>query len=180
MNNASFYTTALGLDNDPAALLLLESLQLQRPVRTEPSQLGEYFVRLAPCPDCGSPGLRHSNDLCAFCSVEYPDRNRAHRAGLAFWRPRTMRCRDCDAHTFRSVKTGRCVACGGDPLSWRSPLLSFTDRHFIERQPDAILTRATAIDRGRSIYRSGEPCQHGHRAYRYVETGECLECLKHG
>jgi len=30
------------------------------------------------------------------------------------------------------------------------------------------------------FYYTGEPCKYGHRSYRYVSTGNCVECLRNG
>lgn len=42
--------------------------------------------------------------------------------------------------------------------------------------PDMTITRKAARALGLSIYRTGISCPHGHVAWRYVSSGNCVEC----
>ena len=44
--------------------------------------------------------------------------------------------------------------------------------------PDLVLSRGEARLFGFSVYRTGEACRRGHRGWRYVSTGNCIDCLK--
>jgi hypothetical protein len=41
-----------------------------------------------------------------------------------------------------------------------------------------ITTRARAIERGDTLYYTGERCRNGHLAPRYVHKGECMVCRR--
>jgi hypothetical protein len=40
------------------------------------------------------------------------------------------------------------------------------------------ITRAEAKSLGLTRYQTGIPCRRGHRAERYVSTGNCVECVR--
>jgi hypothetical protein len=41
-----------------------------------------------------------------------------------------------------------------------------------------IMTRAEAKAASESKYYTGELCKHGHRSYRYTQSGSCAECIR--
>jgi len=43
---------------------------------------------------------------------------------------------------------------------------------------DAVVTKADALARGLTRYRTGEPCSRGHTGWRFVANGGCCECRK--
>lgn len=72
------------------------------------------------------------------------------------------------------IKTGRCVACEKlKPLPKGS-----TNTALMEAMPDMVLQKADALALGMDVFRTGEPCGRGHRAWRYVSNGGCIACMR--
>jgi len=44
--------------------------------------------------------------------------------------------------------------------------------------PDMIITRNDAKLYGLKVYRTGKECKKGHKAFRYVTTGNCIDCIR--
>lgn len=95
----------------------------------------------------------------------------ARAAGDTQYLP-TDPCPTCGQIAPRSVSTNVCSACK-PPDRRRSE-----SQIFAEQNPDLILTKEGARAIGFTLYRTGEPCRKGHTGWRYVSTGNCLECLK--
>lgn len=43
-----------------------------------------------------------------------------------------------------------------------------------------ILSRREAKEKQQATYFTGQPCKHGHVAYRYTQSGTCSECINGG
>jgi hypothetical protein len=43
-----------------------------------------------------------------------------------------------------------------------------------------IISRKLAKERKLNTYFTGEPCKHGHKSYRYTQSGGCFECINGG
>ena len=69
------------------------------------------------------------------------------------------------------IKTGKCVACAMSKKS-KTP-----DQILMDDSPNMIIQRDVADMLNYKVYRTGEPCQKGHRGWRYVSSGGCLSCI---
>jgi hypothetical protein len=48
------------------------------------------------------------------------------------------------------------------------------------KAPPTLITKEQAKARGRKLYFTGEPCQHGHVCERFVRRAWCVECARLG
>jgi len=80
-------------------------------------------------------------------------------------------CPDCGQIAERNVNTNSCSGCKKD-----DDRLS-ASRIFAKDNPDFIMSRSDAKEFGFTLYRTGEYCKKGHNSWRYVSTGNCIQCL---
>lgn len=76
---------------------------------------------------------------------------------------RTKRCLHC-AEEKRSLS-----AVHGDRRATESTIMA-------KANPDMIISRDDANLLGFTLYRTGEACRRGHKGWRYVSTGGCVDC----
>lgn len=98
-------------------------------------------------------------------------RQDAIKKGLKWYTPVTP-CPKCGQTAPRRVDNGRCLECQIRARSG-TPTIKF-----MADNPDKVISYGQALTLGLKVYRTGEPCKQGHRAYRYVSTRNCVECLK--
>lgn len=75
-------------------------------------------------------------------------------------------------HIGLKTPEGRCYVCEqgeGGAVSY--------DRQVRDECPGTVISKEQARAAGMKIYRTGEPCKHGHRDYRYISTDGCLSCV---
>lgn len=140
-----------------------------------------FWVRLEPCNVAGHVGLITPEGECWTCAQEREPKRRTHdnsrtarsvsprQAALAAgetWYSPDDACPKCGTHAPRRVNDGRCQGCHPPKRTPRVPLAA-----------DVIIDRENARLLGLQTYRTGQPCQRGHNAERYVSTGGCLDCL---
>lgn len=98
-------------------------------------------------------------------------RARARASGENYYRP-TDACPSCGKTALRHVVTNACRGCMKDDGRRTE------SRLFAEQNPDFIIGRDEARLLGFTLYRTGERCRRGHQAWRYVSTGNCIECMR--
>lgn len=114
-------------------------------------------------------------DAAHFRSLTKGPRAIARAAGDRYYTP-TEACPSCGTLADRHVVTNGCSGCRSATKAVdarRTP-----SQMFAEENPDFILTREGAKALGFTLFRTGEPCRRGHAGWRYVSTGNCLECLR--
>ena len=139
------------------------------------------------CPNCGqhSVGRYVTNNYCVNCALNEaaelwklwvmgsPDRPemfprtsaQAVEMGVEYYY-REQLCKGGRHFVQPHIKTGRCVACA----SLKSSVAKLP--------PDTILSKSDAAALGFDVYRTGEPCRRGHKGFRYVSNGGCIECMR--
>lgn len=128
---------------------------------------------------CGHSGKSKLNGSCYACAEEREKRKSnsarqiAINAGETWYIPEPGDTCPRGHVAKRRVSNGACHQCEQDALikNNRAPMIH-------EMYPNMIIKRADARDLGFSMYRTGEPCGAGHTGWRYVSTGNCLECRK--
>lgn len=134
-----------------------------------------HYVREVPCRLKGHLGVTTLAGECYFCKREretLSPRQEAIRAGAKWYLP-SGPCPKCGQRAEKRVDNGQCRGCTPITDSDRGQ-----DAAIMENCPDLVISRADARAQGLKVYRTGETCTHGHRAYRYVSTGGCIECLR--
>jgi len=116
-------------------------------------------------------------DAVYFKSLKKGPRAIARAAGERYYTPAEP-CPACGTAAQRHVVTNGCTGChkaASEPAvdARRSP-----SQTFAKENPDFILSRESAVDMGFTLFRTGERCRRGHAGWRYVSTGNCLECLR--
>lgn len=135
-----------------------------------------YYTPLEPCGRCGTTADRAvSNGVCKGCAPDKYEspRQLAIRAGHTHYVPLEP-CKVCNTRSERSVQSGACKGCRPVKADARKT----PDTLMMETAPDMIMDREMAGNLGMKVYRTGEPCTRGHRGFRYVSTGNCIDCLK--
>lgn len=140
----------------------------------------DMWVSSAPCDKAGHLGLRALNGECYFCEAERnkPKPRQAAIAGGERWYLPTEPCKRCGKIAEKSVQNGQCKGC--------KPESSFEDRRetpdsaMMKADPNMVITRKDARTLGFKVYRTGKECNRGHKGFRYVQTGSCINCLREG
>lgn len=160
----------------------MKSAQDDARLRNDP-----YYVASGPCGGCKEITLRDTtNRECTSCghvpatgrnaSTTDSPRQAAIAAGEKWYMP-TDPCPKCNTVTLKRVDNGICQGCRPrtDNDQRETP-----DSIMMRENPDMVISRADAESLDMKVYRTGTTCKHGHAAWRYVSTGNCIECLRGG
>lgn len=138
-----------------------------------------YYTPTVVCPSCGKLAPRHViTDACSGCSRNNGPRAIARAAGERYYTPSDA-CQACGKVAPRHVVTNGCTGCHG--ASKATPAVDARrtpSQIFAEENPDFVMPREAARSLGFTLFRTGAPCRRGHTGWRYVSTGNCLECLR--
>lgn len=74
------------------------------------------------------------------------------------------------------IVTKRCVACAEATRKTVTDGRTTASRKFAKDNPEYIIDRESARSLGFTLYRTGLACRRGHAGWRYVSTGNCVEC----
>lgn len=135
----------------------------------------KWYTPDRPCIRCGTKAPRRVADgFCKGCAAGSSDgglspRQAAIAAGEKWYTPSTP-CKRCGTLSLRHVDNGRCRGCG--------PAQRSTGPSIMEQCPDLVISRSDARTAGLTVYRTGRECRYGHRGWRYVSTGGCVDCLR--
>lgn len=137
----------------------------------------DIWVRPEACAKSGHFGIRNLEGFCYFCDFERKTpspRKLAIAAGKTWYTP-TKPCPRCGTLAERNVHNGACKGCKPNTTTdgRKSP-----DVVIMENYPDMVIAREAAKRLGMKVYRTGEPCRRKHTGFRYVSTGNCIECLR--
>lgn len=140
----------------------------------------ELYVSRRPCRKCASVGLRYMRGKrCYFCDQKRrattPSPRQAAIASGDKWYTPTTACKQCRTIAERRVDNGQCRGCSPAPVA---PKRDTVDAELMRDAPDLVLTRVDARAMGFKVFRTGNYCRRGHNGYRYVSTGNCIECLR--
>ena len=128
------------------------------------------------CSDYGHIKLTNNKyHRCYFCETQGNKQEQAKQNNDEHYLTRS-KCGGCGIVTLRNTKDTSCVECGHLPNT-RKGSVSPTTQMMLDN-PDMIISREDAIDLGMVVYRTGEECKHGHKAWRYVTTGNCIKCMR--
>lgn len=143
-----------------------------------------HFVSEGECVDCAKKRIRSKFEAmkmsAALSGSLFPtDRMSAAQLGLNWFyggadEKFAPMCNKGPHLRVSNVDTGRCIEC--EKLGKKSP--AYDRRRATETRPaDMVISREEARSKGRTTFRTGRPCAHGHIGYRYVSTGSCVDCL---
>lgn len=148
----------------------------------DPVELAEWLEILSrpgvkatgePCKRKGHPGLVDDRGRCVLCAEERlgSPRQLAIAAGESWYDPGKP-CPRCGGSCRRRVANGRteCDERGGRPRG-ETP-----EAVLMRQSPDMTLERAAARSMSLKVFRTGKACRKGHAGWRYVSSGECLDC----
>lgn len=137
-----------------------------------------WYVPNDPCPNCGRRAeKRVDNGQCAGCksaSRKQSPRQGAIRAGRKWYTP-TQPCTRCGQIAEKRVDNGQCRGCS-DTAPSATDGRGTPDSVMMREAPDMVVDRETARATGLKVYRTGKLCRRGHCGFRYVSTGQCLDC----
>lgn len=141
----------------------------------------DYYWKTTEGRFCGHPGKTTLSGDCYICREERLNtppspRQAAIAAGEKWYMPHDDDpCKKCGQVALRRVTDGACRGCLGEP----KPIGRQPDHTRIDRVcPDMTIDRETAREFGYTVFRTGDACKKGHKGWRYVSTGGCIDCLK--
>lgn len=156
------------------------------PMSTEEAQAAgvDFFYPGDLCPK-GPHLIRkplNGSGGCLICREQRAQRltprQQAIAAGKAWYTPEKP-CKVCGTRSPRRVVNGECQGCK-PPKAGLADGRRTADSVLVESAPDLVMDREQARELGFKVFRTGRPCRRGHRGYRYVSTGGCIECKKRG
>ena len=124
---------------------------------------------------CKTHGHIRLGDDCHFCTQLLKPREQAIKDGNDTYIS-TSKCVGCNTLTMRNVTDKSCVECGHVP----NTTVETTDTIMMRDAPTMIISKQDADEFGFKVYRTGNPCRKGHNGWRYVSTGNCIDCIKEG
>lgn len=121
-------------------------------------------------------------DAAYFRALKRGPRATARDAGERYYTPTTP-CGSCGTLALRHVVTNGCTGCNGTSRKSDQVPDGVDGRRtpsqiFAEENPEFIMSRDSARALGFTLFRTGDACRRGHRGWRYVSTGNCLDCIK--
>lgn len=156
-----------------------DTMQEMRELSDEIRGDNAYQVTGQPCKKGPHFGVKRLG-TCYQCDIEKrrpSARQAALRAGLNWYMPEKP-CKHCGEIAEKRVSDGKCSACFPADRRTRSERTETPDQVFMRENPDMVLGKEEAEMCGLKVYRTGNACRHGHTGWRYISTGNCIECLK--
>lgn len=132
------------------------------------------YVENDQCVQCATKDLKYTWNLWLMGSPDRPDpfprnKDQAIQMGVSYyWRE--IPCKNGPHFVQPDIKTGKCRVCNNIKNSPETILM--------RENPDMILDKHSAELLDLSVFRTGHPCKHGHKAWRYVSSGACVECVR--
>lgn len=146
------------------------------------SETPESVLHYEPCREYGHVRISNGNDQCVQCANRLKPREQAIVDDEPTY-VSTSPCTQCGDITLRKTDNKECLACGHVPNvagnKTPTPGTKLTpDTIMMRDAPDTIVSREDAESYGFKVYRTGQPCRRGHTGWRYVSTGNCIDCLR--
>ncbi len=134
----------------------------------------KYTVSEKPCKTHGHYGLKRHGKCyqCHSSKNKISPRQEAMHEGKTWYTP-TSQCTKCGEKALRNVHNGQCQGCVPPKNTKSCATISM-----MEQNPDMVIKREDAKSLEMTVYRTGEPCSYGHTGWRYVSTGNCIQCRK--
>lgn len=147
-------------------------------IKDTPSAVLHY----EPCHEYGHVRVSSCGDHCRQCSTLLDPQSQAALDHSDTYVPKSV-CMGCRDITRRKTDSGECTVCGYQPHAAGNRIRSddkrvTPDTIMMRDAPDTIVSREDAESYGFKVYRTGQPCRRGHTGWRYVSTGNCIDCLK--
>lgn len=118
------------------------------------------------------------DDAAYFRSLRKGPRAIARAAGAKYYMPKEP-CAVCGKLAERHVVTNGCSGCHLEPSKIKAAVdgRQSPSQVFARENPEFVISRDVARGMGFTLFRTGEPCRRGHKGWRYVSTGNCIDCL---
>lgn len=136
-------------------------------------QKNDLQVLHEPCKKYGHIALT-SHVNCHYCDNINRPQQQAKIDGKSTY-VGTTKCKGCGELTLRKTDDGSCVKCGHNSVKGFEPSETTV---MMRDNPDMIISKADAKLYELKVYREGNECKKGHKAFRYVTTGNCIDCIK--
>lgn len=147
-----------------------ETVQLAELVRSDVN----ITTTNEPCKHVGHFGVKRLGS-CYQCHLEKlkpSPRQAAIQAGETWYTPGIV-CKKCGERALKNIHNGECKGCKPPKQSNDSAATML-----MQLAPDMIVSRSESIEQGFTVYRTGKECINGHTGWRYVSTGNCIDCRK--
>lgn len=135
----------------------------------------KWYTPAASCTQCGGIEPRRvNNNACRGCEKSRSTRNNerisARKRGEPWYLP-SHDCHDCGTLSKRNVSTDVCHQCRTSRVYGET-----ASSRLMRENPTMVIDKGPASALGFKVYRTGQDCLRGHKAWRYVSTGGCLDC----
>ena len=136
-------------------------------------QENDLTVMQNPCSKHGHIALTF-NGGCHYCKTcETPHKTAVNDSNETY--VSTVACKGCNKLTLRKTSDKSCLSCG---YTHNKHVETTPEQQMMLDNPDMVLSKSDAKLCGLKVYRSGNECKNGHKAWRYVTTSNCIECIK--
>lgn len=136
----------------------------------------EFTLHAQPCKQYAH--VRITSDKhhkCYFCETNSNAQEQADKEGNDKYVTRS-KCGGCGDTALRHTSDSSCTECGYLPK--RATGSKSEIAQFMEDNADMELSKEDAELVDMKIYRTGKPCSKGHTGWRYVSTGNCIDCIR--
>lgn len=146
----------------------------------------KWYESRAPCEYGHEPIRRVKDCKCKGClHFENLEKADTRRNALKNGRADYKSAKPCPHghNDRRRASDGACLTCAAlearrQRISARRRVKRLPDdqRAMMVAAPDTVISQAAASAAGLAVYRTGEPCNRGHAAWRFTDGGDCTEC----
>ncbi len=139
-----------------------------------------YTVSIEACKQHGHIGVKRLGKCqeCYTIKNEPSPRQAAIALGEKYFLPRNP-CPRCHTIAPKRINGSVCTGCINTDVTLTDGRET-PDTIMMRDDPTMIISKIDADDFGFKVYRTGNPCRKGHNGWRYVSTGNCIDCLKEG
>lgn len=142
----------------------------------------KHVLAHQPCSQYGHVQISRGGDKdCYQCNQLLKPREQAQKEHKSTY-VSTSKCGGCGDITLRNTHDASCTMCEYKPstrsIKQPKPIEETPDTVMMREAPDMIVSKVDAVAMGLKVYRTGKACKNGHTGFRYVTTGNCIDCIK--
>lgn len=134
----------------------------------------DFKIGINPCKQKGHYDIKYLGKCyqCQQAKLQPTPRQQAIAKGEQWYTPEQA-CPKCGERAQRNVNNGTCRGCVPE-----RPTRESATTVMMRTNPDMVISREDARSLDMTVYRTGEACSRGHEGWRYVSTGNCIDCLR--
>lgn len=151
-----------------------DAIEAYKKMREDPS----FKLHTSPCKAYGHVRITNEkHDKCYICDMNSNAQEQAVKEGNDEYVTRS-KCGGCGETTLRRTKDASCTECDYTPQNGRGRTSDNATTIMMRENPDMVISKEDADSLDIKVFRTGKPCSRGHTGWRYVSTGNCIDCRK--